>query len=255
MTRTLAVEPTTTPLAPLVVELRGAGVGTTARHSRSQPPAAILRPVDLAVRPGEMVVLTGQASAARSSLLNVIGLLIRPTTGSYLLYGQDTARLGDRDMAALRGRDIGLVLQPPHLLPARSALENVMLPLVYSGLPRRARKSVALDCLERVGMGARAHALAGDLPADERQRTGIARALAAGPSLLLCDEPTTGLDAGQAARVIGLLNGLRSDGRTVLVASSDQLTMAFGARNVNIGELAPRQGGGGAGGTEQNTAR
>jgi putative ABC transport system ATP-binding protein len=255
MTRTLAFEPATTPLAPFVIELRGVGVGTTARHSRARLPAAILRPVDLAVRPGELVVVTGPATAARSTLLNVIGLLIRPTTGSYLLYGQDTARLGDRDLAALRGRDIGLVLQPPHLLPARSALENVMLPLVYTGYPRRARRSMALDSLERVGMGARAHVLAGDLPADERQRTGIARALATTPNLLLCDEPTAGLDPGQAARVIGLLDGLRSDGRTVLVATADQLLMPLGSRTTNIGGIGGQPGTAGASGSEPNAAR
>ncbi len=257
MTRLMTREHTTAPLASYVVELRGVGVGarSSARHQRSDIPAVSLSPVDLVVRHGELVILTGQSRAARSTLLNVIGLLIRPTTGSYLLHGQDTAALGDRDRSALRGRDIGLVLQPPHLLPARSVLENVMLPLIYAGLGRRSRRSLALDSLERVGLGARADVLASDLPADERQRAGIARALVTTPSLLLCDEPTAGLDPGQATRVLGLLADLRAAGRTVLVSSSSLLPPDLGARHLRMG-TGPASGlGWQAGGDKHDLAR
>jgi putative ABC transport system ATP-binding protein len=239
--RQTAPAPTAT-LAPFVIELQGAAVGPRepgsrrrAQHRRGAQPAA-LDPVDLSVRAGELVMLTGQARSGRSTLLSVIGLLLRPTAGRYLLNGLDTARLRDRDRTSLRGREIGFVFQPTHLLPARSALENVMLPLLYSGLPGQARRSIALDSLELVGLAAQGRVLAAELSAGERQRVAIARALVTSPSLLLCDDPTSGLDPGQAARVIGLLTGLHSAGRTVLIATADQLAAAYSSRCVTIGD-------------------
>jgi putative ABC transport system ATP-binding protein len=215
-------------------------------HRRGRAPAA-LRPVDLTVQAGELVTLTGTATCGRTTLLSVIGLLLRPTTGRYLLNGLDTAKLRDRDRSALRGRKIGMVFQPPHLLPSRSALDNVMMPLLYSGLPGQARRSLALDSLDRVGMASRNRAMAGRLSASERQRVAMARALVTSPGLLLCDDPTAGLDPDQAARVIGLLTSLQAAGRTVIVATADQLAAAYSSRCVSIG-TGPR----GAGGIEPN---
>jgi len=204
------------------------------RHRNGPPPAA-LRPVDLTITRGELVTLTGQDRPAMTTLLEVLGLIRRPTAGSYLLNGADTARLGDRDRSGLRGRLIGLMFQPPHLLPYRSAVDNVMLPLLYSGLSFRTRRSMALDSLERVGMASRANIAASDLPANQRQRVAIARALVTSPRLMLLDDPTSSLDPDEAARVIALVTSLHSAGRTIVIASADQLAAAYSSRCVRLG--------------------
>jgi len=222
--------PREAPAAPLV-DLRGVGV----RYRGAA--AAALAGVHLNVGHGELVTISGPAGSGKSTLLGVIGLLLRPTSGSYLLNGLDTAALGDRERAAFRCRQIGCVLQRPQLLPARSALDNVLLPVLYSGLPRQRRRIAALDALDRVGLAGAAHVAAGDLAAGEQQRTAIARAIVTGPSLLLCDDPTASLDDAAAAQVIGLLVGLRRDGRTVLVATGDQLAAAHSSRTLAVGAM------------------
>ena len=214
------------PRAPLI-ELRGVGV--------RYPGCTALDAVDLTVGHGELVTLAGPAGSGKSTLLGVVGLLLAPTAGSYLLNGLDTARLGDRERTSLRGRQIGCVFQRPHLLPSRSVLDNVMLPVLYSGLPRQQRRSAALDALERVGLTARPQTAAGELAAGEQQRVAIARAIVTEPSLLLCDDPTASLDEAGAAQIVGLLVSLRRDGRTVLVATRNQLAAAYSSRNLSVG--------------------
>ncbi len=194
--------------------------------------------LDLLVWAGELVMLTGQPRSGRSMLLNVLGLLDRPVTGSYLLHGIDTARLGDRDRSALRGRQIGFVFQRKMLLPTRSVLDNVMLPLRYCGVPRRQRIAAASESLDRVGLAGRAGLMAWQLSADELALCAIARALAPQPGLLLCDDPTAGLDQATATRIIGLLAGLHREGTTVLVATAEQLAAAYSSRSVLLGQAA-----------------
>jgi putative ABC transport system ATP-binding protein len=224
--------PTTTlPLArpidiPPLIEL----TGLCLRSGRQVAP----EPIDLLVWRGEMVVLTGRPRPGRSALLNVLGLLDRPAAGRYLLNGIDTAKLGDADASALRGRQIGFVFQRKMLLPTRSVLDNVMLPLRYTGLSRQRRLRLALQSLDRVGLTAQATQLAWQLSADELALCAIARALVNRPSLLLCDDPTAGLDSETASRVIRLLVGLQADGRTVLISTDDQLAAAFSSRFVRL---------------------
>jgi putative ABC transport system ATP-binding protein len=238
----MATEPLTTgpltkpehrPSAQPLIDLRQAGVTYPGQRS----PA--LRPIDLAVRHGELVTLTGPAGSGKSTLLSVVGLLLRPTTGSYLLNGSDTAKLADRERTALRGRLIGFVFQRPHLLPARSALDNVMLPVLYAGLTRQQRVTAATGALERVGLGERPHATVSELPAGERQRVAIARAIVTDPSLLLCDDPTASMDQAAAAQIIGLLVSLHKDGRTVVVATRDQLAAAHSSRRLGVAAGEP----------------
>ncbi|HEX5190138.1 MAG TPA: ATP-binding cassette domain-containing protein [Streptosporangiaceae bacterium] len=221
-------QPVRRPSAQPLIDLRLAGV----TYPRHQTPA--LRPIDLAVRHGELVTLTGPAGSGKSTLLSVVGLLLRPTTGSYLLNGADTARLADRERTALRGRLIGFVFQRPQLLPARSALDNVMIPALYAGLTRQQRVTAATGALERVGLGPRLHAAVAELPASERQRVAIARAIVTDPSLLLCDDPTASLDQAAAAQIIGLLVSLHKDGRTVVVTTRDQLAAAHSSRHLGV---------------------
>lgn len=217
---------------------------------------ARLGKVDLTVQAGEFVTLCLPAPARRpadpcppaawpspagpglSTLLSVVGLLLRPVRGCYLLNGTDTASLDDASLAMLRCREIGSVQRPSPLLPARSVLDNVMLPLLYSGLPARQRRRAALDCLARVGLAARASEPAAALPAGERQQAAIARALVTEPALLLFDDPTAHLTTAGTAHVISLLTSLHAGGRTIIVATSDQLAAAYGSRCASIGQPA-----------------
>ncbi len=223
------------PGSPLI-ELRGVGV----RYPGAAGPA--LYGIDLTVGHGELVAIAGPAGSGKSTLLGVVGLLLRPTTGSYLLNGLEVARLGDRDLAAFRGRTIGWLFQRPRLLPARSALENVMLAVLYGGLPRQDRRMAALGALDRVGLAAAGHVPAHRLAAGEQQRVAIARAIVAEPSLLLCDDPTASRDEASAAQVVELLAGLRGEGRTVLIATRDQLAAARCSRSLAVAAVHDRAG-------------
>jgi putative ABC transport system ATP-binding protein len=219
--------------SPPVIELRG--VQLPAGTGRPRPDQAGRTSLHLKVGRGELVTLTGQPRSGRSALLNVLGLLDRPAAGTYLLNGVDTTRLGDRDRSALRGRQIGFVFQRKMLLPTRSVLDNVMLPLRYTGPHRRQRATAALNSLDRVGLAASAALLTWQLSADELALCAIARALVTQPSLLLCDEPTAGVEQETAARVIGLLASLHREGRTILIASADQLAAAYSSQSIELG--------------------
>ncbi|MET7644904.1 ABC transporter ATP-binding protein [Streptomyces sp. NPDC005426] len=198
------------------------------------PPVPALEPCDLVVEPGDFVTVVGPSGSGKSTFLNIAGLLDAPTHGTYLLDGYDTGALCDADRTALRGRRIGFVFQSFHLLPHRSALENVTLAMVYNGVPHAERAPRARDALVRVGLGHRVDSLPTRLSGGERQRVAIARALVAGPSLLLCDEPTGNLDTANAKAVLGLLDELHADGMTILMITHDPEVAARGARTVAI---------------------
>ncbi|WP_406453529.1 ABC transporter ATP-binding protein [Streptomyces sp. NBC_00876] len=208
------------------------------------PPVDAFRPCDLVIGRGEFVTVVGPSGSGKSTFLNIAGLLDAPTAGTYLLDGLDTGAMKDGDRTALRGRRIGFVFQSFHLLPHRSALENVTLAMVYSGVPRKERRQRAKEALVRVGLGHRAGALPTRLSGGERQRVAIARALVARPSLLLCDEPTGNLDTANAQSVLALLAELHADGMTVLVITHDPEVAGRGARTVTIrdGVLREREG-------------
>ncbi|MGW1772185.1 ABC transporter ATP-binding protein [Streptomyces sp. NPDC002104] len=212
-----------------VIEFRGIGLTYP-----GPPPVAALRACDLTVGRGEFVAVVGPSGSGKSTFLNIVGLLDAPTGGTYLLDGIDTGTLRDADRTALRGLRIGFVFQSFHLLPQRSALENVMLALVYDGTPRRERRARARHALEQVGLGHRVGSLPTRLSGGERQRVAIARALVTRPSLLLCDEPTGNLDTANADAVLALLERLHADGMTVLVITHDPLVAARAKRTVTI---------------------
>ncbi|MEU3609375.1 ABC transporter ATP-binding protein [Streptomyces sp. NPDC035033] len=212
-----------------VIEFRGIGLTYP-----GPPPVTALRPCDLAVRRGDFLAVVGPSGSGKSTFLNIAGLLDTPTSGTYLLDGIDTGRLRDADRTALRGLRIGFVFQSFHLMPQRSALENVALALVYDGTPRRERADRARRALEQVGLGHRVDSLPTRLSGGERQRVAIARALVTRPSLLLCDEPTGNLDTANADSVLALLEDLHRDGMTVLVITHDPLVAARAQSVVTI---------------------
>ncbi|MFJ4907608.1 ABC transporter ATP-binding protein [Streptomyces sp. NPDC093249] len=212
-----------------VIELRAVGL-----RYPGPPPVVALSPCDLRIWPGEFVTVVGPSGAGKSSLLNIIGLLDAATEGNYLLDGRDTAALGEAQRTALRGRSIGFVFQAFHLLPHRTAWENVELGLIHGGTPRKERRATARDALVRVGLEHRLKALPTTLSGGERQRVAIARAVAGSPSLLLCDEPTGNLDSATAATVLSLLDELHSEGMTVVVITHDPSVANRGKRVLAI---------------------
>lgn len=214
---------------PPVIEFAGAG-----KRYPGPPPVVALRPADLVIRRGEYVAVVGPSGSGKSTFLNVAGLLDRPSAGVYRLDGIDTGGLNERDRTALRGRRIGFVFQSFHLLPHRSAMENVMLSMLYTGVPRRKRRVQAAATLDRVGLSQRAHTPAGRLSGGERQRVAIARALVNRPSLLLCDEPTGSLDTATAGTVLRLIGELHADGFTVVLVTHDPGVAASAQRAVVI---------------------
>ncbi|MFB6838571.1 ABC transporter ATP-binding protein [Streptomyces sp. NPDC056361] len=218
-----------TPAEPPVIEFRQVGLTYP-----GPPPVEAFRPSDLTVHRGEFVTVVGPSGSGKSTFLNIAGLLDTPTTGSYLLDGVDTGRLRDTERTTLRGRRIGFVFQAFHLMPHRSARENVELAMVYGTAPRRERPRRAREALDRVGLGHRTEALPTRLSGGERQRVAIARALVAEPSLLLCDEPTGNLDTGNAQTVLRLLDALNAEGITVVLITHDPAVAARGRRTVTI---------------------
>jgi putative ABC transport system ATP-binding protein len=198
------------------------------------PPVQALRPADLTVRAGDYLTVVGPSGSGKSTLLNLLGLLDRPTSGNFTLAGVDVARLSEGERTALRGRRIGFVFQEFHLLPYRTALENVALAQLYVTQRAAHRTRAAADALERVGLGHRLHALPTTLSGGERQRVAIARALVNEPELLLCDEPTGNLDSATAGTVMDLLGRLNAAGVTVVVITHDPAVAARAHRRVTI---------------------
>lgn len=183
---------------------------------------AALRHVNLEIRDGDLLSITGPSGSGKSTLMNVLGLLSRPTAGTYLLHGREVSTMNDDDLSAFRNAYIGFVFQSFNLMPHLTALENVGLPLVYRGLARGEIARRARDMLEKVGMTGRSGHLSGQLSGGQRQRVAIARALVGEPAVILADEPTGTLDPTNAREVMDLLVELnRRDRTTIVVITHD----------------------------------
>ena len=177
--------------------------------------------VDLDIEAGEYISIMGPSGSGKSTLLNILGLLDRPTAGSYELAGNDIAELDDNHLAALRQREIGFIFQSFHLISRMTALENVELPMVLEGQPPKARRDRAAAMLDSVGLSARVTHRPDQLSGGERQRVAIARSIVMQPSVLLADEPTGNLDSKSGAEIVAILEGLNVDGVAVLVVTHD----------------------------------
>jgi putative ABC transport system ATP-binding protein len=216
---------------PPVIQLSGAGYTYA-----GPPPVRALKPASLVVRRGEHVAIMGPSGSGKSTLLNLLGLLDRPTEGSLKIDGVELGRAAERDRAAVRARYIGFVFQAFHLLPHRSAVENVMLAQVYADMPRRRRYASALAALADVGLRHRAHSLPTALSGGERQRVAIARAIVNRPSLLLCDEPTGNLDSQATSQLTDLLDSLHAQGSTLVVITHNPAVAAKAQRQIRISD-------------------
>lgn len=200
------------------------------------PPVHALRTFDLAIAAGEYIAVVGPSGSGKSTLLNLLGLLDRPSTGSYHFEGVLTSELNEAERAALRGRRIGFVFQDFHLLGYRTATENVALAGTYLGVGRRERTAAARRALSRVGLAHRMDALPTTMSGGERQRVAVARALFNAPALLLCDEPTGNLDSVTAAQVLRLLGDLNDDGFSLIVITHSPSTAERAQRHVTISD-------------------
>ncbi len=181
-----------------------------------------LRAVTLDIYKGEYVAVMGASGSGKSTLMNIIGCLDTPTSGNYLLNGTEVSSMSDRQLAAIRNREIGFVFQVFNLLPRNSALENVMLPLIYAGENKQTRREMALKMLEDVGLGDRVEHKPNELSGGQRQRVAIARALVNKPSLLLADEPTGNLDSKISEEIMKLFAEIHSKGNTLLMVTHEE---------------------------------
>jgi putative ABC transport system ATP-binding protein len=198
------------------------------------PPLRVLHGMSLAIESGELVAVVGASGSGKSTMLSIMGTLDDPTSGTVLIDGTDAAALAERDRAVLRARRIGFVFQQFFLLPALSAVDNVALGLLYSGVPAAERSTRAAAALERVGLGARMKHRPGQLSGGEQQRVAIARAIVGNPSVLFADEPTGALDSTTGDRILELLTSIADSGTAVVIITHDPHIAERTQRQVSI---------------------
>jgi len=218
------------PGTPPVLRLRGI---TKAYRMGKDNIVHALRGADLDVWPGEFVALMGPSGSGKSTMMNILGCLDVPDSGSYVLAGEDVGTLNDDQLAGLRNKHIGFVFQTFNLLPRLNALENVELPLIYGG-DRHARRERALAALAQVGLAERVHHKPSELSGGQQQRVAIARALLNDPAMILADEPTGNLDSRSSAEILAIFQRLNAQGKTVVMVTHEPDVAAHTRRIVRM---------------------
>lgn len=190
--------------------------------------------VDLKINRNEFVAIIGQSGSGKSTLMNMLGCLDVPTSGSYILNGQDVSHLSDDELSDIRNREIGFIFQGFNLIPGLTALENVELPLIYRGVSKKERIRLAETALKKVGLEKRMGHKPSEMSGGQQQRVAIARAIAQAPPIILADEPTGNLDSGSTAEIMEILKELHGEGRTVILITHDNEIASRARRMIRI---------------------
>ena len=190
--------------------------------------------VSLSIDKNEFVAIIGQSGSGKSTLMNMLGCLDVPTSGTYILNGQDVSGLTDDELSDIRNREIGFIFQGFNLIAGLTALENVELPLIYRGVGKKERERLSETALEKVGLAARMEHKPSEMSGGQQQRVAIARAIAQAPPVILADEPTGNLDSGSTKEIMGILKELHAEGRTVILITHDNEIAARAKRIIRI---------------------
>ncbi len=194
----------------------------------------VLKGIDLDIFKNEYVALMGPSGSGKSTLMNMLGCLDTPTSGKYILSGHDVSKMEDDALASVRNKEIGFVFQQFNLMPRLSALENVAVPLIYAGIPKKERDDKARHMLERVGLGERYKHKPNELSGGQCQRVAIARALVNDPSLILADEPTGNLDTKTSIEIMEIFGKIHASGNTVVLVTHEEDIAAHARRVVRL---------------------
>lgn len=190
--------------------------------------------VNLTIEQNEFVAIIGQSGSGKSTLMNMLGCLDVPTSGTYILNGQDVSGLTDDQLSDIRNREIGFIFQGFNLIAGLTALENVELPLIYRGVAKKERDQLSRMALEKVGLKERMNHKPSEMSGGQQQRVAIARAIAQAPPVILADEPTGNLDSGSTKEIMEILKGLHKEGRTVILITHDNEIASKAKRNIRI---------------------
>ncbi len=194
----------------------------------------VLKGIDLEINKGEYVALMGPSGSGKSTLMNLLGCLDTPTSGSYILNGQDVSKMHDDNLAEIRNQEIGFVFQTFNLLPRTTALDNVALPMVYAGFSKSERQLRATEVLHQVNLADRMDHQPNQLSGGQRQRVAIARALVNKPSIILADEPTGNLDSITSLEIMKLFGDIHAQGNTVILVTHEEEIAAYAHRIIRL---------------------
>jgi len=193
-----------------------------------------LKNINISVNKGEYVAFMGPSGSGKSTLMNIVGCLDTPSTGKYILNGQDVSEMSENELAAVRNKEIGFVFQTFNLLPRQSTLENVALPLIYAGYSKARRTEIAMETLRGVGLDNRALHKPNELSGGQRQRVAVARALVNEPSILLADEPTGNLDSKTSYEIMDLFDQLHKKGNTIVMVTHEDDIAQYAHRIIRL---------------------
>jgi putative ABC transport system ATP-binding protein len=193
-----------------------------------------LNGINIGIDKNEYLAIMGPSGSGKSTMMNIIGCLDVPTEGEYHLNNQDVSKLTDDELAVIRNKEIGFVFQTFNLLPRADALHNVELPMIYSGMNRAQRRQMAMDALERVGLGDRVHHKPNELSGGQRQRVAIARALVNKPSIILADEPTGNLDSKTGEEIMEIFEQLHEAGNTIILITHEEYIANHSNRTIRL---------------------
>lgn len=182
----------------------------------------VLKGLNLDINQNEYVALMGPSGSGKSTLMNILGCLDTPTSGTYVLNGQDVSKMEDHDLAEVRNKEIGFVFQQFNLMPRLNAIENVAMPLVYAGISKKEREEKAMAMLDKVGLGPRAKHKPNELSGGQSQRVAIARALINDPAIILADEPTGNLDTKTSIEIMEIFESIHAGGNTVVLVTHEE---------------------------------